>query len=136
MHTHRTTIDSSMEELEPLAPPLWAKGRQGRREPITLSPRRSLQRGAADDPRNVPSASTRSMPLRCQTPATSSPTDFLLTQCRFHGGGNLGAKQLDRALHRFGLQHRRTHLEGDARHAAKGGVRIQDLVTDGLRTAD
>jgi hypothetical protein len=32
------TIDSSMEELEPLAPPLWAKARQGRREPITLSP--------------------------------------------------------------------------------------------------
>ena len=56
--------------------------------------------------RSVPSASTRSMPLRCQTPATSSPTDSLLTQCRFHGGGDLGAKQLDRALHRFGLQHR------------------------------
>jgi len=26
------------------------------------------------------------MPLRCQTPATSSPTDCLLTQCRFDSG--------------------------------------------------
>ncbi len=32
------TIDSAMEELEPLAPPLWAKVRLGRREPITLLP--------------------------------------------------------------------------------------------------